>query len=150
MAQVTGALSGRASKIEYSTNYSTYTDLSGGANSIDISGGERMSGEAYTFDGDVAIITVGKLQPLEITMKQIYVASSTGHWATISALANAATPCNVRWNHTSTATTGDWRFTAATGYVITCNPPNAAADSGDPLTFEWMFKCPSVGAAVVA
>lgn len=150
MAQVTGSVSGRASKIEYSTNYSTYTDLSSGANAIDIAGGDRMSGEAFTFDGDTAIVTVGKINPLEITVKQVYVATSVGHFAVLAALKDAATPCNIRWNHAASATTGDWRFTAATGSVLRCNPPNAAADSGDPLMFEWVFKTPSIAGAVVA
>lgn len=150
MAQVTGSISGRVSKVEYSTNYSTYTDVSSGANSIDISGGDRMSGEAFTFDGDTAIVTVGKLNPLEITVKQVYVASSTGQFAVLAGLLTNATPCNIRWNHSSVATTGDWRFTAATGYILNCNPPNAAADSGDPLLFEWMFKTPSIVGAVIA
>ena len=79
MAQITGAMSGRIAKIEYSTNYSTYTDLSGGANSINVDGGDRNAGEAWTFDGDTPVITVGKLNPAEITIKSLYVDSSVAH-----------------------------------------------------------------------
>ena len=85
MTQITGAMSGRIAKPEYTTNYSTYTDLSGGANSISVDGGDRKSGEAWTFDGDKPIITVGKLDPAEITFKSLYVDSSVAHFAIISA-----------------------------------------------------------------
>jgi len=149
MAQITGALSGRIAKVEYSTNYSTYTDLSGGANSISVDGGDRKSGEAWTFDGDKPIITVGKLEPAEITIKSLYVDSSVAHFAVISSMKNNATPTNVRFAY-DTDTTGSWRFTSDTGYVISCKPPEAEADPGDPLAFEWTVKVPGLTEAVVA
>lgn len=149
MAQVTGVTSGRVAKVEYSTNYSTYTDLSGGANSIKVGGGDRMSSEAYTFDGDVAAVTVGKLEPVELTFRSLYVASSTGHYAIISGMKNNITPMNVRFAY-DTATTGAWRFTSATGYVISARPPENEAGAADPLAFDWTVKVPSVAEAVVA
>jgi hypothetical protein len=149
MAQITGAMSGRIAKIEYSTNFSTYTDLSGGANSINVDGGDRQSGETYTFDGDKAVIGVGKLEPAELTIRSLYVDSSAGHFAVISAMKNNATPMNVRFAY-DTDTTGSWRFTADTGYVISCKPPQAEAGPGDPLAFEWTVKVPGLAEAVVA
>ena len=150
MGQVTGAISGRISKIEYSTNYSTYTDYSGGANSIKVKGGERQSGEAYTFDGDTAVVTFGKLTPVELTLRSLYVDSSVGHFAVISGMKTAATPMNVRWAY-DTDTTGSWRFTSATGGVTSCTPPDATADkAGEPLLFEWTVRAPGVSEAVVA
>lgn len=149
MAQITGALSGRIAKIEYSTNYSTYTDWSGGSNSITVAGGDRKSGEAWTFDGDKAIITVGKLNPAEVTIRSMYVDSSVGYFAIISGMKNNATPMNVRFCY-DTDTTGSWRYTSDTGYVIDCKPPEAVADPGDPLMFEWTVKAPGLNEAVVA
>lgn len=150
MTQVTGTLSGRVSKIEYSTNYSDYTDLSGGANSIEAEGGDRSSGEAWTFDGDTPVVTVGKLQPFEITVKSLYVASSVSHFAVIRGMQEAATQMNIRWMYDSAQTTGSWRFTSQTGFVIECKIPAAEAEPGDPLEFEWIVKAPSVTDAVVA
>lgn len=149
MAQVTGVLSGRISKIEYATDYSTYTDLSGGANSISVSGADRKSGEAWTFDGDTPIVTIGKLEPAEITVRSLYVDSSVGHFAVISGMKRNATPMNIRWAY-DTDTTGSWRFTTVTGYVISCMQPEAEADPGDPLAFEWTVKTASIAEAVIA
>ena len=149
MAQVTGAMSARIAKIEYSTNYSTYTDLSGGANSVKVKGGERNSGEAWTFDGDTPVVTVGKLTPIEMTIGSLYVDSSVGHFAIVSAMKQNATPMNVRFAY-DTDTTGSWRFTSATGYVTSATPPDAEPDKGDPLAFEWTVKVPSLAEAVVA
>jgi hypothetical protein len=149
MTQITGAMSGRIAKIEYSTNYSTYTDLSGGANSIGVGGGDRNSGEAWTFEGDTPVITVGKLNSAEITIKSLYVDSSVAHYPIISGMKNNATPMNVRWAY-DTDTTGGWRFTTATGFVISAPPPTAEAEPGDPLAFEWTVKTPNIAEAVIA
>jgi hypothetical protein len=149
MTQVTGAMSGRIAKVEFSTNFSTYTDLSGGANSIEVDGGDRMSGEAWTFDGDKPVVTVGKLSPAEITVRSLYVDSSVSHFAVISGLKNAATPMNIRWAY-DTDTTGAWRFTADTGYVIDAKPPRAEAEPGEPLMFEWTVKTPGIVEAVIS
>jgi hypothetical protein len=92
MSQVTGAMSGRIVKIEYSTNYSDYTDLSGGANSIEVSGGERQTGETWTFDGEYPIIGLGKPGSYEVTVRSLYVDSSVGHFAVISGMHRNATP----------------------------------------------------------
>lgn len=149
MAQITGAISARSAKVEYSTNYSTYTDLSGGATSISVNGGDRISGEAYTFDGETPVITVGKMTPAEITVKSLYVSVSTGHFAIMSDMKAKATPLNVRWAY-DTATTGSWRFTTATGFLTSAPPPAADAASGDPLAFEWTIKVGTIAEAVVA
>lgn len=149
MTQVTGVPSGRIAKLEYSTNYTTYTDVSGSSNSIKVNGGDRKSGEAWTFDGDTPVVTPGKLEPVEITFRSLFVDSSTGVFAVISGLKAACTPMNVRWAY-DTDTTGGWRFTTSTGYVISCKPPAAEAESGDPLAFEWTVKAPGVTEAVIA
>jgi len=38
---------------------------------------ERMTGEAYTFDGDFAIVKGGKKQPLTVTFNIVYTAEAT-------------------------------------------------------------------------
>lgn len=149
MAQVTGVKSGRVAKVEYSTNYSTYTDTSGATNSLSVDGGDRQVGDTYTFDGDKAVVGVGKLNPADLTFRSLYVDSSTGLFAQISAMKNNATPMNVRFAY-DTSTTGSWRFTADTGYVTSCKPPSAEAGPGDPLAFEWAVHVPGLTEAVVA
>ncbi len=149
MAQVTGTMSGRITKVEYSTNYSDYTDLSGGANSITVSGGERQIGETWTFDGEYPVVGLGKPTSYEVTIKSLYVDTSVGHFAVLSAMQKAATRMNIRWAY-DTDTTGAWRFTAATGYIRQCPPPSTTAEGGDPLTFEWTVSTPSIAEAVIA
>lgn len=150
MAQTTGALSGRAIKVEYSTNSSDFTDMSGHSASIEVSGGDRMSGEAYTFDGDTAIVAIGKREPLEIEGNAVYTISSADPFRVLEALYVAGTPLKVRWIFTSSATTADWRFTSATGYLTNVAYPGGEAEPGDPIMFGWTLKTPSISSAVVA
>ena len=72
MPQTTGGLSAVNAQVEVSTNGSAWTDISGSSNKVEPSGGERQSGEAYTHDGDVAIITGGKREPIELTLSFVY------------------------------------------------------------------------------
>ena len=36
------------------------------------------------------------------------------------------------------------------GFVIDAKPPEAEAEPGDPLAFEWTVKTPSIAEAVIA
>ena len=56
MAQTTGATTARAATVGYSSDGSSWTDISGFAMAVTGASQDRMSGEVYTFDGDTAII----------------------------------------------------------------------------------------------
>jgi len=67
MAQTTDYLSGVATKVEISTDGgSAWSDISGSSNVVTPSPQSRMSGEAYTFDGDTALVGFGKREPMDV------------------------------------------------------------------------------------
>ena len=78
MAQTTGAISGAAATISYqSGGTGTYTDISGSSQSVDVVTLTKITGEAYTFDGSYAVLTVGKNEPLEVKVNVLYTESTS-------------------------------------------------------------------------
>jgi len=72
MTQLTAAISAVDQKVEVSTNGSSWTDISGAASIVTIEPQERGVGSAFTFDGDGALLTYGKKQPVSITVTLVY------------------------------------------------------------------------------
>ena len=73
MAQTTGALPMACAMVELSTDGCVnWTDVSGSTQSVGGTDQTRMSGEVYTFDGEGAIITRGKKEPLELAFSVVY------------------------------------------------------------------------------
>jgi hypothetical protein len=74
MAQTTTQVSAVDAKVEVSANGSAWTDISGTANKIDLSAQDRNVGAAFTFEGDGAVLTYGKRQPIDVTVTALYMA----------------------------------------------------------------------------
>ena len=149
MAQTTDAISFKNVKVEVSTDGTTWTDISGFANSVEIGGGDRQTGEVYTFDGDTAIITTGKREPLEITVKAVYTEGANDPFEVVRAAYEGGTSLYVRWSPKG-GTTGDFQFESDAGYVTNAIYPQGEAGSGDPVVVEFTVKTPKVTKGVVA
>jgi hypothetical protein len=65
MAQTTGAVTGAATAVNIKIAAGSYTDYSGQAQSVDAVTATRANSTAYTFDGDNAIILLGKEEPVK-------------------------------------------------------------------------------------
>ena len=59
MATTTGAVVARNLKLELSANGTTWTDISGHSNKIELSGGERDTGSMPVFGNNSPIVTSG-------------------------------------------------------------------------------------------
>ena len=68
MAQTTNQIAMAAAKVEVSTDGSSYTDISGHEQSVEVPAQTRISGQVYTHDGDTALIAGGKREPIEVTV----------------------------------------------------------------------------------
>ena len=138
MAQITGALSAVNAAVEYSANGSAWTDYSGSGNKVSVGDGARMSGAKYTFDGDTAIVTYGKREPVEIEFSFVYTEGATDPYKVIRDLheADNGTEIYMRWTPKG-LTVGN--FTNAVGPVKITNfkDPEVDSESGDPLM--WGF-----------
>jgi hypothetical protein len=141
MAQTTAATSARNARVAISTDGSSWTDVSGSAGQFSPGDGSRMTGEAYTFDGDGPIIVAGKLEPQESTIHVIYTETAGEAFITLWTAFIAANSTLYGRVDPLGSTTGNYRFTTGKG-VITAMPAFSEMDagSGDVQTVEATFK----------
>lgn len=149
MPQITGAVSSSSYKVEISTNGSTWTDISGAANTVSTSGWEKMTGETYTFDGDNAIVTVGKSQPGEIAVALVYTEGASDAFEVVRAVFEAGSSLYVRYAPKG-GQTGEFVFTTGAGVVSSFTYPAGDAASGDPIMTGFTWRGPRPTKSVAA
>jgi hypothetical protein len=66
-------------RIDISTNSdcSSWTNVSGSANSITGTEQTKMTGEEYTFDGNGALVEVGKYEPFDMVVRIVFTNQAT-------------------------------------------------------------------------
>lgn len=149
MAQTTGALSCVNGKIEFSTNGSSWTDISGFANSLEPSGGNRQTGEMYTLSGDTAVITSGKREPIELEVKILYTEGGSDAFEVVRAAYEAGTRGYLRWSP-DTGAAGDFLFTSDSGPISEFAYPPAMAEEAGPVAISFKLRVPKVTKSVIA
>lgn len=149
VAQASVIVSFKDCKLEYSTDGAAYTDMSGYGTTVDVGGGERNSGEAYTFDGDTAILGFGKRAPLEITITLVYTENASHPYQAMRSYFENATDFYLRWSPLG-GDAGEWQWTTTLGKLTACPPPMGEAASADPLVAEAVFRCANVAKTNVA
>ena len=149
MAQTTGGMSFKDAAIFQSTDGSTWTsDISGIANMVEVSGGERSTGEAYTADGDTAIITRGKRAPLTVTVRGVYTETANELYDEANDAYEGGTDYYIRWSPLGDDAT-ELRYTTSAGTVKNPVYPSGDASSGDALIVEVVVECASITEATV-
>ena len=141
MAQTTGAMTFKACAVALSTDGNTWTDVvSGSTNEVTVSGGDRATGEAFTFDGDTPIVTAGKRGALDVTVKYIYTETAGEAQVLVKASYEAGTPFYVRW----TPKVAGFIYTTGAGYVTSQPYPSGSAASADAITSSFTVKVPTI------
>mgnify|MGYP000957837299 CR=1 FL=1 len=148
MAQMTGAISAKDSVIEYSTNGSSWTAISGYGNKLEDTSQARKTGYTYTFDGDTAIITVGKREPLKLKLSFVYSEGSSEPFQVLRALFEAGTALYLRWT-AKAAVSGNRRFTTDLGYISEWPYPDINAESADAIMTQFTFETPKATDAAI-
>lgn len=143
MAQTTGGMSANAMYVALSTNNSDWTDVSGYANSVQVSGGERQTGEAFTFDGNTPIVKYGKLGFLTVTITGVYTEEANKLYALAKAAYEAGSTLYARWSPGG-GDSGDYGYTTSAGTVINPVYPAGGADTPDPILIEVVLNVGSV------
>ena len=151
MTQTTGSLSWANCKIELSDDAgASWIDISGFTNSISVDGGERATGEYFTADGDVPIVTSGKRGLIEITTKCVYTEdTSNAPFIMVHEANEAQDPLMIRWSPKG-GTVGNFRFTSSAGQCTAPVFPQGAADSADAIPIEFTIKCSSITKSVIS
>lgn len=139
MAQTTAAINGVNCVLEIlTTPPATWTAVSGSANQVSGAEQRRMSGEAYTFDGDVALVKGGKREPVEVAFRIIYTEEAAEAWEIVKAFFEAVggTACSIRWTPETTTET----YTISAGVITRLQYPAADAADANPVVCEFSVR----------
>jgi hypothetical protein len=149
MAQTQDAMSFRDVKIEISTNGSVWDDASGFANMISISGGDRLTAETFTADGEYPIVTTSKRSSMDVTMRCVYTEGGSDPYETLRQAYENGTDLYIRWSPKGGAS-GDFQYTTPAGIVMSPMYPTGDAGAPDAIVIEVTIKISAVTKSVVA
>ena len=151
MAQTTDAFSSVNAAIEYATDGgTTWNDIAGETSKVAPSGGTRQTNVKYTFDGDTAVITSGKREPLQIAITILDTNSSSGVIDDLVTYYESGSNVRFRWAPAGGAT-GDYRYTTASTCIIKDPPyPGADAEDSTPTNLEINLETPSLTRAAIS
>lgn len=147
MTQTIGAKSMRNVRVHYSsTSAGVWNDISGTMNGIDVSGGDRITGEVHTADGDTPIVLFGKMNPLEVTGKIVYSEITAEAFIDLEALYIAGTNIKLQWAPGGWAT-GNLLFRTSTTNITQFSYPSGDVGDGNPILVEFGVKCGTISYA---
>jgi hypothetical protein len=143
MAQTTGAVTGAAATVSIYVS-AAYVDISGSSQSIDVTTATVVTGEAYTFDGNFALTTVGKYEPVEVKVNIIYTETAAEAFQSVRALFEARTATQLKWLPLGAASGADQYETKTTGFITALDYPPIDASSAGPLMVSFTVRAPGI------
>ena len=143
MAQTTGSVSGAAATVSIYVT-SAYVDISGSSQSIDAVTASVVTGDAYTFDGNFGIITVGKYEPVEVTVNILYTETAAEAFQSVRALFEARTATQLKWLPLGAASGADQYETKTVGYITSMDYPPIDASSAGPVMVSFTVRAPGI------
>ena len=103
-------------KVEFSTNNSTWTDVTSETNSVAMSGFDLETEATGIFGQAKKDQTVGGYAIGTITVRSMYAENTTGAWGMAHSAWVNRTALYIRWSPRG-GTTGNYRYTTDAGYV---------------------------------
>ena len=143
MAQTTSAYTGAAATVSIYVA-SAYVDISGSSQSIDATTATVVTGDAYTFDGNYALTTVGKFKPVEVKVNILYTETATEAFQYVRALFEGRTATQVKWLPGGAASGSDQYETKTVGYVTALDYPPIDATSAGPVMVSFTVRAPGI------
>jgi len=119
----------------------TWEDISGEGNTVEPSEQTRMQAETYTFDCDVAILTTGKREPVEVTVNVVYVEVTDSVYDKMDAAFKANDKIGVQWFPSGKAD-GNWMFSISPALISALQDPSLDAGVADPLMATFTVRAP--------
>ena len=101
-----------------------------------------MNSEAYTFDGNNAIILLGKEEPVEVTVNFLYTEVALELWEVAEAAFQAGSLVEVKWE--PKGSTGKEIATTAGGYITSIDYPAVDASSAGPVVAAITVRAPGI------
>jgi hypothetical protein len=143
MPQTTGAVTGAAATVSIYVS-AAYVDISGSSQSIDVTTATVVTGEAYTFDGNFALTTVGKYEPVEVKVNILYTETAAEAFQSVRALFEARTATQLKWLPLGAASGADQYETKTVGYITAMDYPPIDASSAGPLMVSFTVRAPGI------
>lgn len=145
MAQTTGAMSLTDGDVEVAAASSgTWVNISGSANSVDAPEQTRMVADDYTLDGDTAVITSGKREPMDIVFNFLYTEASGEAWETMRPWFQTGQRIDVRWSPQGVGAATRNVFTALNVPVSKLVYPGLNASEANPARGSFTVRAPFV------
>lgn len=144
MAQTTNVYTGAAATVSIKVAAGSYVDISGSSQSVDAVTATVTTGDAYTFDGDYAITTVGKFEPVEIKVNILYTEVSTEAFLTAQGAFAARSLVQIKWIPGGSAAGSDTYESKANGYITSLDYPPIDATSAGPLMVSFTVRAPGI------
>ena len=148
MAQTTDQLSAVNMQVEHSTDGTTYTAFGGFASSVERDGGDRKVGVTFTFDGDTALLTKGKREPVKLKVKVVYTEVATDPYEIVHGVYESGADFWIRYSPNGGAS-GDNQFTAKGIVTTDPDPATLDAESEDAIMFEFELTASSISKATI-
>lgn len=135
MAQTTAAVGATATKVEICSSAS-WVDVSGSTNQVNNPEQSRMSGEAYTFTGDTAIVKAGKREPVEVGFRCVYTEEDAEAWEIMRGFfeTTGGADTDIRWTVQTNV------YTITDGVCTRLQYPAADATDANPVVCEFSVK----------
>lgn len=143
MAQTTGTVTGAAATVSIYVS-SAYVDISGSSQSIDVTTATVVTGEAYTFDGNYALTTVGKYEPVEVKVNILYTETAAEAFQSVRALFEARTATQLKWLPLGAASGADQYETKTIGYITAMDYPPIDSSSAGPIMVSFTVRAPGI------
>lgn len=145
MAQTTAAVNGVASQVFIKVAAGSYVDMSGATQSVDAATATVMNSDTYTFDGDNALILLGKYEPVDVTVNILYTEVLTTEPFMVAQAAFAAKDAvRIKWLPKGAAVGANTIETAATGFITSIDFPAIDASSADAVMVSFTVRCPGI------
>jgi hypothetical protein len=136
--------------IEYSEDGVTWEECSPVMTALEVTGGERLTGEVLTFNADSHVLGTGARQPVTINGRVVFQNNGLSFWQTLNDAYEDNSDFWLRWFPNGGAE-GDIGHQTNEGRIIA--QPLAAqgeASNASPLTCEFSLRTDEVNTAVRA
>lgn len=148
MAQTTGAISFRTAVVKISstdTAWASMTDLSGSGAGVAVAGGDRVTGEEHTLEGDIPVVVAGKRGSIDVTVRCVYTEGAAEAFETARAIyETAGGAAYVMWNPKGTGDSSNFVFDTGAGIMTNFKYPEGDAEGGEVVMGEFAVKCASI------
>ena len=134
MVQTVGQMTAKHATVEIKAVTSeTWVDISGSAIAVIPGGGDHLLGDSHTFESAQALIALGKLNPLDWTLRGVYTEDDEEIVDLLHGFFENEERINLRYRPRP-----GWIWTSE-GFIANPGAPEADGTSGDILTIEFNY-----------